>query len=386
MYEHSGSGNHGCEAIIRGTNKIINSESNEIVLISKNPDEDIKYGLSEIIHKIYYDLSKDVKKYTWQWFVAKAQTKLTGRVDWQIYLSKKSIFDKIDSNDVVLFVGGDNYCYSGTEILATNHKVISNKDAKTILWGCSIDPNVLQNPKIQKDIANYDVIIARESITFNNLSKFNKNTFLYPDPAFILPVKKKQIPFKTECDIVGINCSPLILEESNNQDLVLLAFKNLIRYILQETDYNIALIPHVVWDHSDDRKTLSKLLEDFENDERVCITPDGSAEVIKGYISQCRFMVAARTHASIAAYSLNIPCLVVGYSIKSKGLAIDLFGTDNNYVLPVKNIVSSDDITNKFIWLMDNEIEIRERLQIIIPKFQERLDELRTDFLILGTQ
>ena len=46
--------------------------------------------------------------------------------------------------------------------------------------------------------------------------------------------------------------------------------------------------------------------------------------------------IGARTHATIAAYSSCVPTLVVGYSIKARGIAKDLFGTDEGYVLPVQ--------------------------------------------------
>ena len=46
LYSHGGSKNHGCEAIVRGTYKVINKP---MVLYSMNPDEDIKYGIDKII-------------------------------------------------------------------------------------------------------------------------------------------------------------------------------------------------------------------------------------------------------------------------------------------------------------------------------------------------
>lgn len=46
---------------------------------------------------------------------------------------------------------------------------------------------------------------------------------------------------------------------------------------------------------------------------------DASCGDLKGYISRCRFLVAARTHASIAAYSTGVPALVAGYSVKARG-------------------------------------------------------------------
>ena len=53
---------------------------------------------------------------------------------------------------------------------------------------------------------------------------------------------------------------------------------------------------------------------------------------LKGFIARCRFFVGARTHATIAAYSSCIPTFSVGYSIKAKGIAQDIFGTYKNYV------------------------------------------------------
>ena len=54
MYAHGGSGNHGCEAIVRSTCDMLNNPLwDEILLISSKTEEDIKYGLdSEYIFAI----------------------------------------------------------------------------------------------------------------------------------------------------------------------------------------------------------------------------------------------------------------------------------------------------------------------------------------------
>ena len=44
LYPHGGSGNHGCEAIVRSTLKMIPTAT----LFSSNPDEDKRYGLDAI--------------------------------------------------------------------------------------------------------------------------------------------------------------------------------------------------------------------------------------------------------------------------------------------------------------------------------------------------
>ena len=100
--------------------------------------------------------------------------------------------------------------------------------------------------------------------------------------------------------------------------------------------------------------------------------PDGSCEELKGYISQCRFFVGARTHATIAAYSTCVPTLVVGYSVKAAGIAQDLFGSQEHYVLPVQSLKAPQDLVCEFQWLMEQENSIREHLQKKIPDYQEQ--------------
>ena len=70
----------------------------------------------------------------------------------------------------------------------------------------------------------------------------------------------------------------------------------------------------------------------------MVIIGDAPAALLKGYISKCSFFVGARTHSTIAAYSTGVPTLVIGYSVKSRGIATDLFGAYENYVIPVQDI------------------------------------------------
>ena len=73
--------------------------------------------------------------------------------------------------------------------------------------------------------------------------------------------------------------------------------------------------------------------------------------------------IAARTHASIAAYSTCVPTLVVGYSVKARGIAKDIFGTYENYVIPVQSLVNKTQLVEKFKWLGSNYNNIKEHLE-----------------------
>ena len=105
---------------------------------------------------------------------------------------------------------------------------------------------------------------------------------------------------------------------------------------------------------------------------------DYNAEELKGYISRCRFMVVARTHASIAAYSTQVPTLVVGYSVKARGIAKDIFGTEENYVLPVQSLQKEDDLTKGFKWLMDHEDEIKAHYTKMMSEYINQVYTIRT--------
>lgn len=136
--------------------------------------------------------------------------------------------------------------------------------------------------------------------------------------------------------MLGLNISPMIVDNEKTPGITMQNYKALISHILETTDLHIALIPHVVWESNDDRKPIRQLYEAFASTGRVIELPDGSAPELKGYISRCEMFIGARTHATIAAYSSCVPTLVVGYSIKARGIAKDLFGTDEGYVLPVQ--------------------------------------------------
>lgn len=376
LYYHAGSANHGCEAIVRATKKILNKN---LILYTKDMESDLKYKLDNIVNlKVEnpkYKLTKLERLKAAIYFKIQKN-------DYMYYkLARKEFFNQVKKGDVYLSIGGDNYCYAGKDILGYYNKIIHKKGGKTVLWGCSFEPSDM-NDDIAKDIAMYDFIFTRETLSYDILKKVNKNTFLYPDPAFQLDKVDLPLPEHfIENNTVGINVSPLIMSCESSDGITRENYIQLIDYILNHTDMNIALIPHVVWENNDDRKPLKELYDMFKDTNRVCLIDDHNCMELKGYISRCRFFVGARTHATIAAYSTCVPTLVVGYSVKAKGIAKDIFGTYDNYVLPVQSLKEKDDLTKSFKWLVENENDIKNHLNDFIPGYKEKAleagDEIR---------
>ena len=371
LYGHGGSGNHGCEAIVRSTTAILNKafSGTEISLVTIKPKEDHGFLDGERLRLL--DFSARTKNL--DYLLSLARLKLTGDyVPFDIY-QYKTLLKKEHNFSMALSIGGDNYCYGKTEVLSGLNGLLNRFKVPTVLWGCSVEPAVLDTSVIA-DLKRYSMIVARESITFEALRSAGLSKVgLYPDPAFVLPSDDSLISLPdNDAGWVGVNLSPYLYECESSTSLSYANFKSFVNYIIDNTGFGVALIPHVIWSHSDDRIPLRHLYDEFSKCGRVMLVEGDNAEQLKGVISQCRFMVAARTHASIAAYSTCVPTLVVGYSVKAKGIAKDIFGSYEDYVLPVQDLKTPNDLTDKFRWIMDHEDEIRTHLQEFMPGYIEK--------------
>ena len=368
LYGHGGSGNHGCEAIVRSTVGILGGE---IELLSQHPGQDLRYGIDQVC-RVTEDTDTPLKRGSLSWFLSSLETKLTGKYDRYFRYTKEKLMSRAARGDVFLSIGGDNYCYPGTEHLAAINRNLRKKGVKTVLWGCSVEPGLLENPVVAEDLGGFDLITARETISYEALKAVNPNTVLVADPAFTLERRDLPLPDGwVEGKMVGINASPLILTSGDGK-LVMEAYRNLIRRILDTTDLNVVLVPHVVWESNDDRKVLAPLHEEFRSTGRVILLDDHNCTELKGYIARCRMFIGARTHSTIAAYSQCVPTLVLGYSVKSRGIARDLFGSEEHYVIPVQGMTDPRALADGFDWLLKNENDIRVHLEKTMPGYKKQ--------------
>lgn len=369
MYPHGGSGNHGCEAIVRSTAKLL---GNDLKLFSNRVTEDKKNGINTVCE---IDVAqKPIQQRSLSYIKAFIKSRLLGNKNAFEELVFQHIIYEAKSSDYFLSIGGDNYCYDTPKFIYLVNKMIDNARVKRVLWGASVEPDYIDDCMLN-DLRKYYKIWARESLTYEALiAKGLKQTFLLPDPAFVLDRKDLPLPDGfVEGNTVGINVSPMIIGYEKNHGLVLQNYLNLIQYIINNTDMQVALIPHVVWSHNDDRIPLLQFYEKFKYSNRVVMIEDHNAEELKGFIARCRFMVVARTHASIAAYSTQVPTLVVGYSVKARGIAKDIFGTEEDYVIPVQSLQGKDDLSKGFKWLMAHEKDIKAQYMKIMPEYIERI-------------
>lgn len=368
MFAHNGCLNRGCEAIVRSSTNIIKKSIKDsyITLASGRPNTDkIIKGLDNIVdgspRKLNFTSIKKARVYT--------ELKLFNSEQYALSQMYKGIVENIKENDVCLSIGGDNYCYGEQDWLYAIDKNVKKKRKKLVLWGCSIGEEDISEKKL-KDLKTFDLILARESLTYDVLTKNGlTNVKLCADPAFTMNKENLILPKGwKKGNTIGLNFSPLVLKKNEGSRE---AVRELIKYILDYTEAVIALTPHVIEEGNDDYELLKEYYEEFKDTNRVILLPNNLTAIqYKGYISRMRFFIGARTHATIAAYSTEVPTMVLGYSIKSRGIAKDLFG-EEKLVLGIDEISNSEKLIEGFEELIRDEHKIKDRLKEVMPKVKE---------------
>lgn len=375
MFSHGGSDNHGCEAIVRSTINIL-GDRNKYYLQSFSPKSDKKFGLdkhSDII------TSKTLAINRWSplGLLMRLKSRMNPSIDFDtresIYRHKKLLKNK----SIALSIGGDNYCY-GQGIVDSIRDQLTALNAKCIpavLWGCSINPEKL-NAMILKDLKKFSLIIARESITADALCSagLSEKVFLCSDPAFTLPKQKTNWNsdiFKNN-SVIGINLSPLMKSYETYNNATYNNFKALVEYLIKNTDYYIALIPHVIQPGNNDLEISRKLANEIGSDRILLLDKDYNCMQLKDIISKCDMFIGCRTHSTIAAYSTCVPALVVGYSTKAKGIAKDIFGDYSDLIVDVRDFESDNDLLNKFILFNGRYEELKTYLKKNMPEYIKR--------------
>lgn len=359
--------NRGCEAIVLSTINQINNYNPKLKIVEACFDYD--YNKNYYNEKISY-----VKHYLNEKEFNKEQIKKNDFYKKIMFnynnfelLNQSNVVDEVINSDLCISVGGDNYCYQYNHWLYSINNIAKQYGKKTILWGASLFEEI-NDPELISDLKKYDVLYIRESLSYNAVIKHvdKRKVLLIPDPAFALKPQKINVnKWYKNREIIGLNLSPLTIK---NQD-DMMTIKKFVEYILNNTKYSICLFSHVTTEDCSDNTVLKEIYKYFDNNDRVYFEEnDYNCEQIKYLISNFKYLIASRTHASIAAYSLNIPTLVIGYSVKSKGIAKDIFNNIDNYVIPYENL-TIENLIDHYNYIDKNYDSIKTHLSKFMPNY-----------------
>lgn len=155
----------------------------------------------------------------------------------QIY---RDALAELDENTICIGTGDDNYCYPNWHRQAVFHKAAKARGAVSILWGCSIQPELIDR-RMEETLRQHDHIYARESETYRALLAHGITQIsLQPDPAFALPFQAVPLP-EDFCPgrTAAINLSPLVLRREGLTQY----FVQAARQLLQHTQALLLLPP-----------------------------------------------------------------------------------------------------------------------------------------------
>lgn len=367
LYNHGGCENRGCEAIVRSTSALF-APLAKVTLASAQADKDAQAGLADVSSVI----DATISPYSIHRIINSIGFRLGMPRESEVARRYLPVIRQGKRSDVCLSIGGDTYCYGHQEHLQVINRRLKRAKKPMVLWGCSVEPELLEGQTLE-DLKAYDLIVARESITEEAMRNAGLRVMRWCDPAFTLETEMLPLPEGwKEGNTIGVNVSPLILKCAKDGAKALDAFTALVRHILQTSDSAVALIPHVIWTHDNDLDALEAIKAQFADEPRVFMLPASlTACQIKGYIARLRALVTARTHASIAGYSSAVPTLVIGYSIKARGIARDLFGSEEGHLIPVQELTGEKELIGAYDALMGRAGRERAFLKERLPVYME---------------
>ena len=297
--------------------------------------------------------------------------------------------------------GGDSftdlYGLSRFKIISYPKKLAMDFGLPLVLLPQTYGPfeNTLLKEQASVYVKYASLAYARDKYSFSYMQEMLGDAFdphkhfLAVDVAYILPVsnddvliKKNLLPPKPENkEIFGLNISGLIYQ---NPDAAKDHYKitidynalvqNVIEMILQESDGEIWLIPHVLAPQghyeSDNDACFSlkeKLPEEFKPRVHV-ISGDYDQCDIKGVIKHCSWFCGTRMHSTIGALSSGVPTLGLAYSGKFQGV---FASADQEKAVVDARGDNEQEIFDHIMTSWANREATRKELEISIPKVKE---------------
>jgi polysaccharide pyruvyl transferase WcaK-like protein len=340
--------NRGCEAILRGTVKIVRSAFDKCQFVNANFDvRAIPFTLAETDPSIIHHPLAAIRRLSGKWLAVQTAERLCPSLGYRLRFGP--LQQDVSDAQAALSVGGDNYTldYGVPWVYVNLGRYVLSRRKPLVIWGASVGP-FDRDPGFARVIHEHlrrevTAIFVREERSRSYLERHGiaENVYLMPDPAFVMdpePVGRVDMGFELPEGAIGLNLSPLMARHvtGGNRDAWERMGIDITCELLRRYDRPILLIPHVTSPHSDDHLLLSRI-KCHVADNRVAIVPRTlSAAKTKYIISRLSCLVAARTHATIASFSTCVPTVSLAYSRKAWGINEMMFGHTSHVIAPTE--------------------------------------------------
>lgn len=366
-------GNRGCVALSVTTMYLIDQILSEDKIEYKFYLPDSGYLKNE--HHSYSILDKEIEYYSCGYpfaFSVKEMVKLWiypqfAKENVLIFKNADFILDLGQGDSFADIYGKDRF-----NLIDKIHRIAYILKKPLCLLPQTIGP--FENKSIKKNgiksIIRSNMVMTRDKMSFDYVvvnAPSQKNVSEYIDIAFFMPYKK--CSFDDNYIHVGLNISALLWNGGytrNNQFSLNVDYKEIIRMIiihfLKKEHVKLHLISHVVHGERDienDYAISYDLFNEF-NDSNLVLAPLFFSPIdAKSYISGMNFFIGSRMHATIAAFSSNVPVFPLAYSRKFNGLFLDTLQYPYMGDLKVQSI-------REILLSIDNSYNIKNQLYDII--------------------
>jgi colanic acid/amylovoran biosynthesis protein len=383
-------GNRGCEALVRSVTSVVRERFPEAHFLVPTLDRardsaqwpDMAGAGGEFVSAP--ERSERIKWWN------RAITRMPALLPlWEpSYTPQAGVMREFERCDAILMIGGDvislDYGPGSLFLWSGLMDAARRVGRPTMLFAASVGP-FTGSPVIERYMINhlqqYSAISVRESSSLDYLQSLGlQNVVLAADLAFRLDPEAVALgaPFdQPGAGVLAFNISPLVnasWQRANPGKSLIDECAAFLRKVLSETELSIALLPHVdpldgSTENSDSHYMTSLLAKIGGSSHRVAMVRQGlNAAQLKFVIGSCRYLIAARTHATIGGWSQNVPTISIAYSIKARGLNQDLFDT-LDYVLETPK-VDHDTLWASYSLLAGREDAIRSHLAERIPRWR----------------
>ena len=374
--------NRGIDAIVRSTLALLKEHFGEVVVIVPSDNIEMDQRLwpdAENEGICFIEAYSPPYKKIWQ-FSQRNTGILLERFLWPFpFPAQHKIL--LQTVDIVLSIGGDNYSteYGFPSFLIGMDQLAIKEKKPTVLWGASVGPfsdyKDLESI-MARHLSTMSAITVRETLseyyTKKNLSL--ENVEYFPDPAFSLKPQKVDLssfwPQENQDSVIGFNVSPYLKRFGDKAIDSIDEIALFIEEVITNYDCSVLLIPHVI---HDDLTILNEIYNRLScySARVVGIDDNYNSAQLKYIIGNCRYFIGARTHSTIAALSCRVPTISIAYSVKAKGINIDIFD-HTDYVLDIREVTCSK-LLDRFKKLSVDEIQIKTILKEKITFFNDQL-------------